>query len=464
MQNKSTLVLPDIWRTILVALATIFIALLSGVSVLVDSSTNIPNYVLLLLAGGAATIALLAWLRKPVWAVYAAVFVVLLPANLIPAEINSFLNRSVTIFALFALLVDSLLNTRKIVLTASALFMLGFIFWAAVSLFWAPFMRYGMTILQVYAMRFILFMLLIANLIRTKKDLDGLLNTLALSGALLAVIGIATVLLQGYTPGSRLSVLDVNENELGIALLVTAPGVLWWAMKPNIGNKLIRQIVGFIFLVFSFILITMSGSRGSAISLVVILLIFLFWKPTRLWGISGLVILGLSAILAPFIFTTTISRFLGSSGETILAGRETIWPAGWQLILHYPFFGTGIGGSPFMVIQYLAQFGQHIINLSVGQPLHNPLMVIWAETGLPGLFLYLAILGSAVWSFVRQYFRSRRLERQSLLLYFSLVAATFIGYIFSWIKGGAMEADYSYLLMLALLLIPSGLRDLSSFD
>jgi hypothetical protein len=38
--------------------------------------------------------------------------------------------------------------------------------------------------------------------------------------------------------------------------------------------------------------------------------------------------------------------------------------------------------------------------------------------------------------------------------YFALVCSAFVGYMFSWIKGGGMESDFSYFLMLALLLIP----------
>jgi putative inorganic carbon (hco3(-)) transporter len=387
------------------------------------------------------------------------VFVVLLPTSLIPAQYNSFLNRSITITALVVWLVDVIFHRRKIVLTASALWMLIFIAWAAASLLWAPYWSQGMTALQMYGMRFILFMLLFANLIQTKQDLDGLMYTLALSGGLLVIVSMIVVITQDYLPGTRLQVLDVNENELGVSLLVTTPAVLWWATKADARNKTFKKTLAFLFLVFSFGLIALSGSRGSAISLAVTILVFLILKPTRSWGITGLIVLGLAAILVPFIFSTTVSRFVGAPGETILSGREIIWPAGWMLILDQPFFGVGIGSSSFAVIPYLAQFNYFIIDSSVGLPLHNPLMVAWAETGLPGLLLYMGILISAVWSFIRQYFRSRRFGSQYLSPYFALVFATFTGFMFSWIKGGGMETDYSYFLMLALLLIPSGLRE-----
>jgi O-antigen ligase len=91
--------------------------------------------------------------------------------------------------------------------------------------------------------------------------------------------------------------------------------------------------------------------------------------------------------------------------------------------------------------------------------IHNPVLAIWAETGILGVSIYLGVLGSAVWSFVRHYLIIRKLGSHSLLPYFPLVASIFLGYMASWIKGGGMESEFTYFLMLALLLIPSGLLD-----
>jgi hypothetical protein len=41
--------------------------------------------------------------------------------------------------------------------------------------------------------------------------------------------------------------------------------------------------------------------------------------------------------------------------------------------------------------------------------------------------------------------------------YYAVVASVFIGFMASWFKGGGMESDYTYFLMLALMLIPSRL-------
>ena len=436
------------------------LAVASGAFSLLNSAPSAP---LLLVAGAAAVGVLLTWLRKPVWALYAAVFVVLLPTSLIPAEVNSFLNRSITVTALLVWLVDVILGRRKIVLTTSALWMLCFMLWAVVSILWAPYGNRGITVVQMYAMRFIVFIVLIANEIKVKKDLDGLMNTLALSGGLMVIVSWITLITRGYQVGSRLQVFDVNENYLGIFLLVTTSPVLWWAIRPESRFKPFKQFLAGIFLLSSIVLVGLSGSRGSAISLGVTLLVFLAWKQTRAWGLAGLVFLGLAAILAPFVFSTIVGRFLGAPGETLLSGRENLWPAAWQLISDHPLLGVGIGNSIYQVIPYLIHLGANI-SMQSGESIHNPILTVWAETGIPGLLLYLGILFSAVGSFVHQYVRFRKLNLQVLLPYFALVTAALSGYLTSWIKGGGLETDYFYFLLLALLLVPSRLWEGLNLD
>lgn len=443
----------NVWQLLLVLL-TIVLALITGASFFVISSVYTP---LIVLSGVIAVIALFSWLKKPVWALYFTLFVVLLPTSLIPAEVNSYLNRISTVIALVAWVIDFIRRRSRIIVTTSTLFMLFFIGWAAITLLWADNISIGVNILQRYMLRMILFLLLIVNEIRDKKHLDGLMATLTLSGWLIVVVSAITVFLQGYTPGTRLQVFDVNANGLGISLLITLPAVLWRALRPTKHNRVINKWLAAIFLFASIGLIGLSGSRGSAISLGITLLAFLFWKPTRSWGIVGLIIVVLAVFTAPIVFSTTITRFLGTTGETTLGGREYLWTGGWLLIKDHLLMGVGIGNSSYQVIPYIMNLGLRLSSPEAAV-LHNPVMVIWAETGLPGLLLYLGILANAIILFARQYLQSRRRREKFLMPYYALVASVFLGYTASWIKGGGMESDFSYFLMLALLLLPTYLN------
>ena len=451
MRSQSLLRMSNIWqvRLILLAFSAAFAA---GMSSLIYPSPYSP----LIVGGTVAAVATgIAWLRKPVGALYAALFVVLLPIGLIPPQIHSNLNRFTTIIALGAWLLDVITRQRRITWTSTALLMLSFLAWSIITLFWTANLSMGMNTLQTYTLRLILYLVLVANEIGTKEDLDGLMKTLALSGWVLVLVGAGTILREGYTPGTRLQVLGVNQNEFGVLALMTMPGVLWQAMRTSGQKKAVRMLLSFIFIALALVLVALSGSRGSAISLFITLLAFWLWKPTRPWGKLGLLILVVAVVSAPFAFSTIFTRFAVERGDTMLGGREVLWQAAWLLIRDHIWRGVGIGNAPYAVMPILAAF-RSVWGLERAA-IHNPVLAIWAETGIPGMLLYLGALGSAVWLFVWQYRRHRKAGVPCLMPYFALVSSVFLGYMPSWIKGGGMETDFTYFLMLALLLIPSRL-------
>jgi putative inorganic carbon (hco3(-)) transporter len=295
----------------------------------------------------------------------------------------------------------------------------------------------------------------VANLIQSEESLDGLMKTLAISGWVLILVGLGTLVLAGYTSGSRFRILEMNENETGVLALVTLPGVLWLAIRSSGRQKAIKMLLSFVFVVVALALVALSGSRGSAITFLITLSAFWIWRSTRPWAILGLVLLAVAVVSLPAMFVTLSARFRVEAGDTVLGGREAIWQAALQLIREHLWSGVGIGGAEHAVMPYVRVLRSVTDYESVS--LHNPVLAIWAGTGLPGILLYLGALGSAVWLFGSRYFRCRREGVNPLNPYFALIFAVFLGYMASWIKGGGMESDFSYFLLLALLVIPSRL-------
>jgi|YelNatPaOPRAMG01_1025707.scaffolds.fasta_scaffold00598_9 putative inorganic carbon (HCO3(-)) transporter len=417
-----------------------------------------PFSPLLVAAAYLAVLLLAFWFRRPAWALYSAIFIVFLPLGFLPPDIQSLLNRAVTIIALGVWLFDVILRRGRITITSTLYFMLGFILWCLISLLWSSDLSAGMTILQVYGLRTILFLWLIPNEIQTEKRLNSLMSVLIADGLVLMCVSYYEILTTGYAPGSRLKVLDVNENWLGILSILTMTGVLWQAVRPSGRHKTLKKLTALAFVCLTIGLVAMSGSRGSALSLAITLAAFGLWKPTRLWGLSGLLVVALAALFTPSLLATTLDRFFSpsASGETFLGGREVLWGAAWQLIRDHPLFGVGIGNAPIAIIAYLKPFMSVWGYDSIA--LHNPVLTIWCETGFPGLLLYLGVLLSAVWSFFRQYTAVRKSGSGNLLPFYALVSSLFLGYMASWIKGGGMESDFSYFMLLALLLIPAALK------
>ncbi len=333
--------------------------------------------------------------------------------------------------------------------------MLIFILWCGCSLYWASSLDTGLTAFQMYIMRFVLFMVVIVNTLKSLDDLIGLMNILAVSGGLLITISIVQVIIGGYVSGTRLQILEMNENTMGVYLIMFTPPVLWWASRANQEQRIFRRIIATIYMILSIALIGMSGSRGSALSLGIMMLAFLAWKSSRIWGTIGVSILLIAVILAPFVLNITINRFLGSTNESLLTGREYIWPAGVQLIGDHPLIGVGVGNSDYEVIPYLKNLGFKYTPSGEGESLHNPLLTVFAEMGLPGFLLYLGMLLSAMWSFIKMYrYSYLKNYNDTLRQYYPLIAAAFLGYTVSWIKGGGMEVEYSCYIMLVLLIAP----------
>ena len=196
----------------LIALA-VMASFIAGVSPIAGYSPMIVGGIVIAAFVGALL------LQKPTWALYAAIFVILLPSARGESslaytldKLQSVLNRSVTLIALISWLLSVITRRRRIVWTRTALLMLGFLSWAVITLSWAPDLGRGVDQLGQYAFRWLLFLLLIANIVDTKETLDGLMRILAASGWFLILSGVGAVLFQGYEPGIRLQVLGMNVN------------------------------------------------------------------------------------------------------------------------------------------------------------------------------------------------------------------------------------------------------------
>ncbi len=396
------------------------------------------------------------FLRKPAWAVYTALILVLLPIGLLPSTTQSNLNRFLTIITLIIWGISIIRHHWPIAWTMPGFIMVVFLVWCLLTIFWTQDLNLAKDALGGYVLRFILFLFLIPNVINTRNAFDGLMHALAIAGWVFIVIGLISLITHGFEVGTRFRILEGNENTLGGLFPVVMVGVFWLALRNNNPRKTLWVLLSLAFLVLSFLLIALSGSRGSAISWIITILVLLIWRKTRSLGIVGLLILSVASVSAPFILSTTISRFLDNTHDTLLGGREALWEAAWMLIREHPIAGVGIGNSKYVMVSYVILFR------SVGGTdlvaIHNPLLTIWADTGLPGLILYLGVLISSGWIFVRHYISRGNFGMQWLTPYFSLTAAAFCGYFITWIKGGGIECSFSYFLMLALLLIPSHLQ------
>jgi putative inorganic carbon (HCO3(-)) transporter len=442
--------------TTFVVLLVIVVSFLIGASAFILHSSISP---LIIVAVCLLPVLAYLFLYRPLLFLYSAVFVVFLPRQLIGLiPITILQNYFVTLFVILAVLswiVNLILQKHKISWKSNIFLLFGFAIWCLISLLWASNLTSAQDMIVVILLS-IGFMLTIINQIVSIKALNGLMNTLTLIGWALVIASVATILVEGYSPGSRLTVLGINENMLGIQLMVALPGILWQAIRSTGILRVLNRLLSFLYLILIIGLIAMSGSRGSALSIFIIIIAFCFFRATRIWGMLGILAFVGGIILAPQVLVTILERLAIQQGDTLLGGREVLWQAAWKMILDHMWLGVGVGNARQALLPYVLVISTIGGNESAAA--HNPVLQIWSELGLPGVLLYLGILGNAVWSFLRQYILVHNFKENFLVPYFAFTFSIFLGYIFSWIKAGGIEYDYTYFLMLSLLVIPSHLH------
>jgi putative inorganic carbon (HCO3(-)) transporter len=414
--------------------------------------------VLLLVGGGAcaAAVALLLLLR-PLIALQVALFFYLFPTGLRPVEAPLAFDvaaNGTIVLALCAWLLHAPAQRQPIHWSTVCLFIVLFILWASVTLLWANDLIEGRKALVQYGIGLILLFLVVQQ-VRTLRAVDGVMRVIGMIGWITVISGVLTVLLTDYHPGERLKVMDMNENILGVILIIMLPGVIWPVVRSSGARRRFYMVLSIVYILCTLILVLLSGSRGSSLSLVIMLLAFWFSKPLRPWGKMGAVLMIGMLTAAPFLLASLEARSTDNTSGNELGGRDILWLAGWHLIQDHPLTGMGVGNGPYGLRPYILELTDHYAK-DFELPAHEPFLEVGCDTGLIGMFLYVGILGVALWEFFHS--RDRWYMREGVLAsYFPLVLVCAVSYLASFIKGGGLENHPTFFLLLALLIIPSQL-------
>lgn len=355
------------------------------------------------------------------------------------------------LLATCAWILDAYSKRRSIVWNDVFVYMGAFVFWSAITLFWAGDFDVGFENLRRYGVGMITVFLLVQQ-VRTLENLDALMRLLAVLGWTLVILGFEAFFFKDFQFGDRLKVPGINENEFGSMLILFLPGALWPVMRTSGREKIVSLILAVLYVLFMAILVLLSGSRGSTLSLALTLAALCLWKPLRVWGlVGGTAALFLLVTSAPFLLDSLNKRFEGADNE--LGKRDVLWDGSLRLIADYPSTGVGVGNGALEVPHYA---GITLVNRS-DMPPHNILFEVTIETGLIGLLLYLAIFASAFYQLLVSRAHMQRGEAGVSLMpsgYFPTVLATAAGYVVALLKDGGANQPGVFLLI-ALLIVPS---------
>jgi O-antigen ligase len=421
---------------------------------------------ILIVAAGAASVGLIL-LQCPLPALYVALFIRLLPIGFAPPLSTVYtitVNLAVDV-ALGAWLLDTAMR-RPILWHPVCILVAIYIVWSSATLLWAPDVGAGSTKLVQFTTGLCL-LLLSSNQLNSLKAVDGLMHVFGLIGWML--IACATYMLfTDFNWGERLMVLypcettplwvcsPLNPNQFPAVVILMSAGVIWPALRTSGLRRNFHMALSMVFLLWGLILTALTGSRGGAISFMIVQLAFCLSKPLRPWGILGLVLaVGLLGA-APFVLDTLFTRIAEGEREGGgLGGRDVLWEASLLMLRDVAWTGAGIGNGSTVLPNYIFALTSHYTQYA-DMPSHNPFLEAGVETGLFGMLLYASIGLCAAWQFLAQRTRSRTRD-PAVADFSSLVLIVAVGYLASWIKSGGMGNHPTFFVLLTLLLLPSQL-------
>jgi len=246
---------------------------------------------------------------------------------------------------------------------------------------------------------FILFYIVVTNIIRTKEQWILLIKVFMFSALVVAVYGI----IQNFVGmasteswldekmfnsiGRRVYSFFNNPNVLGEFLVLTIPtsvAFLWYKAKKE------RKTLYIITTLCMVLCMIFTWSRGAWLGMILALVLFLTMHDKR-WMAAGIA----CVLVMPIILYITgnaaiVERFMsiGNTADTSTAYRVSIWKAATNMIADNGLLGIGIGTSAFEKVYPAyalsgADFALHS---------HNLYLQYMVETGIAGIVALFALL------------------------------------------------------------------------
>jgi len=315
--------------------------------------------------------------------------------------------------------------------------------------------------LGLYLTEGLLLFLLVSNAVRSPRTLTRIVWVLLLAGSVLGTFSIFQEVTQSYgneiggfaqvdrlDDGGGFSVASDSlgpkelrprlggplgsENRYAQILAVLLPLALIRAWRePSIRNRLLAR--GAAILILGGLLLTFS--RSAAVALTLVLFAMAIFRAIRVRHLLAIVVVAAAAVvIAVPDYVTRIDSLQGitslysdepSEADGALRGRQTENLAAFYTFVDHPIAGVGPG-------VYFREYSRENANqlglryLDNQRRAHSLYLELSADTGLLGLSLFLALVGTTLVCLHRtaRYWRGRRPEYELLALsfFFSLLA------------------------------------------
>lgn len=249
--------------------------------------------------------------------------------------------------------------------------------------------------------KLLLVVLVAVNAVRSPTQIRYYLAFVVVSFMLFPARSTLQNYVMGYTVFGRAvgPFIYANSNDLAaISLLVLGPAFALWSSEPP--GKLLRWI-GLSAAAALLVIIVLTQSRGGFLGLAVAVVPAAVGLASRRPRsvVAMAVVLGIALIAAPASFWERIGNMhKATSVETVgemdpegsAKQRFAVLQTAVRIIGDHPVLGVGLGGYPAANADYSPALG--------ARDTHNTYLNVAAETGIPGLLIYLVLVGSVLWS------------------------------------------------------------------
>jgi len=180
------------------------------------------------------------------------------------------------------------------------------------------------------------------------------------------------------------------EGDIGPLAAMVLPLALVFAQTDPIRSVRVFMLAS---VAGAVITIALTYNRGAAVALAVVMAL-VGWRNRRNPWVVGSVVAGVGIAALWLVTTPYWTRFqevwkeLAGSSTGSVTERLELWKAGLRIVADHPVFGIGVGNYPAELAKYAPDLQ--------GMVAHNSYVQVAAETGLPGLALYLALFITAL--------------------------------------------------------------------
>jgi O-antigen ligase len=271
--------------------------------------------------------------------------------------------------------------------------LIAFLGWAALTLVWARSTGAGATALSRYLPNMLL-VPIAYTAVRKRSELTIVLGAIVLGAILAASFGILQPPNPSLAMEERATGTIGDPNELAAALLIGL--ALGCGLVLARGLSLALRLTGALAIPLCVLGIFLSLSRGGLLALGALLVAGTMlagrWRP------AVAVVLAVVCVGGVFYFTQLASLPARERVTSIRggSGRTDLWTVGWRMVRAHPVTGVGVGNFQVVSADYALQPGllerSDLIFSAQPKIAHNTYLQVMADTGIPGLVLFLSVI------------------------------------------------------------------------